>query len=144
MLPDFRLHHKATVIKTAWCWPQNRHRPAEKNRGPRNKPIHLWSVNLWQRWQEWRMGKHSTFSKWCWENWTAPCKTVVLEHFLIPYTKVNSKKIKWPKCKTWNHKAPKREHRQKHSLTCTVEIYFLCCVFSRKRNENKNKQMGLN
>ena len=97
-IPDLKLFYRAIVIKTTWYW--YRDRQVDQWDRIKDPEIYLHTYGylvfdeeaitiLWN--------KESIFNKWSWYNWQSACRSMKINPFLSPFTKLKSKWWKAPK-----------------------------------------------
>ena len=93
-LPDFRLYYKATIFKTVWYWHKDRNIDQwNKIESPEINPHTLDTLSLTKKARIYNGGKTIPLTSGAGKT-GQPLVKEWNEHFLTPYTKINSKWIK--------------------------------------------------
>ena len=117
-------------------------RSVEQDRELRNKPKHLWSINL-QGGETLQQKKDSIFNKWFWENWTATCKKN--NEIRILSNIIHKNKLKW--IKDLNVRPGTTKLIEENIGRTLFDIYYSVSFADAlprvMKIKNKYKQMGL-
>ena len=141
-LLGFKLYYKATVIKTVWYWHKDRNIDQwNKTESPEINPRTMDTLSLTKEARIYNGEK--TISLTSGAGKTTTYKRMKLEHFLTPYTKINSKWIKDINARPETIKLVE-ENRSKNTLEHKSQQYPLRPISQKIGNKSKNKQVGPN
>jgi hypothetical protein len=83
------------VIKSTWYWYRDRHVDQwNRTEDAETIPQTCWHLIFDKVAKNIQWKRESISNKWCWSYWLSVCRRMKIDPYLLPCTKLNSKRIK--------------------------------------------------